>query len=69
MGNQLEAMAKTDGMVHIGTEDHVSVTLECPVEPLATNGQWDAKTRRISWRPTIAPPKIESPLYCYAVWA
>jgi hypothetical protein len=51
------------------SNDELVVRLQCPVKPLATNGEWDDRSGRVSWSTTLRPvdPKDpDPPKICYA---
>lgn len=52
-----------------GGEMRVEVTLETGIEPLDSNGDFDAASGRISWPAEDVEDDVFRPLHRYAVWA
>lgn len=54
-----------------GSEDHLTVKLALPSEPIHTNGKWDAARQRVIWEAELGDqlerPKL--PAFCYASWS
>ena len=59
--------------LEFSTPDELQVKLECPTEPFATNGTWEADARRVVWsgRTNAAggPPAPALPALFYAFWS
>lgn len=49
------------------SRDEVSVKLKLPAEPLISNGDWDKKSRGLTWSFGNRPKPLSA--ICYAVWA
>jgi hypothetical protein len=54
------------GLLHIA--DKVEVRLHCPSRPHETNGQWDDKSQRVTWRSDIREG-FWLPTLCFAAWS
>ncbi|MHC5035674.1 MAG: hypothetical protein ACYTHM_00025 [Planctomycetota bacterium] len=48
--------------------ENVQVKLSCPVQPYATNGDWDAKEKRVNWSFRLLS-KAPLPAFVYAFWS
>jgi len=80
--NLLSAMVMSAAPAQIlsfGTDDRVTLKLNVPVKPVASNGTWDAKIRQVTWtgevkeRNDLEPADDDQkdhtlPMFCYAVW-
>lgn len=49
-------------------QDRVKMSLNCKVEPLYTNGQWNQDEKRIVWSSSIKNDKV-LPTFFFAFWA
>lgn len=53
--------------------DSVNVTLQCPHEPLLSNGEWSAEEGRVTWEMQLSKRGSTSmatpPDLCYAIWS
>jgi hypothetical protein len=54
-----------------GSEDHLTVKLALPSEPLHTNGKWDTAQQRVLWEADLGdkPERPQLPAFCYASWS
>lgn len=55
----------------VAPRDRLRTKLHVPIEPLATNGDWDAEAKVVSWARPIDPAAAERagmPLQLYAAW-
>lgn len=52
------------------TDDHVTVRLSLPAEPVHTNGKWDEKSKQVVWESDLEQSNEEwrVPAFCYAEW-
>ncbi|NQT36918.1 MAG: hypothetical protein HQ581_05490 [Planctomycetes bacterium] len=48
--------------------DTLEVKLACPVKPFSTNGQWQAKSKKVSWSTEMSDIN-PLPAFCFAVWS
>jgi hypothetical protein len=53
--------------LELGTDDRVTVKLDLPVKPFATNGQW--KSGRVEWLKKAVKGKSGLPAFAYAYWS
>jgi len=51
-----------------GPADTLEISLAAPVKPFETNGTWDAKTSRVTWKDTLHADDT-LPTFCHALWA
>ena len=61
----VEAFLDTDVLF---SANNLEVKLACGVEPFATNGQWDAKDKAVTWKASLSKDK-SPPEFCYAFWS
>jgi hypothetical protein len=52
-------------------DDELTVKLNVPIKPTATNGQWNAEEKQVRWSRSLLTADSEStefPAMCYAFW-
>ena len=55
--------------IELGTDDVVTVKLDIPAKPFATNGDWKAKPGRVEWLKKKIKGKSGLPAFVYAYWS
>ncbi len=51
------------------TQDALALELACPIKPYATNGDWDAQAKRVTWKLSNLRGAPRLPTFAYAHWA